>query len=74
LGSLDTIEAMAEPTVTDIPELTLAYVEAVGGLTGAGAAFDELDQCLGGFKGWSQEVRRASLMVSDIRASCEAGC
>jgi hypothetical protein len=27
-----------------------------------------------GFKGSSQEVRRASLMVSDIRESCEDGC
>ena len=51
MASLDTIEAMAELTVTDIPELTLAYVEAVGGLTGAGAAFDELERRLSTLRG-----------------------
>jgi DNA gyrase inhibitor GyrI len=34
---------MAGPILTDVPELTLACVEAVGGFTGAGAAFDQLE-------------------------------
>jgi hypothetical protein len=42
---------MAEPTVTDIPELTLAYVEAVGGLSGAGTAFDELERRMSTLRG-----------------------
>jgi DNA gyrase inhibitor GyrI len=45
------MEAMAGPTLTDVPELTLAYVEAVGGLTGAGAAFDQLERRMSTLRG-----------------------
>jgi hypothetical protein len=42
---------MAGPTLTDIPELTLAYVEAIGGFTGAGAAFDRLERRMSTLRG-----------------------
>jgi hypothetical protein len=40
---LDTIADVARPTVTNLPELAFAYVEAIDGFAGAGAAFDQLE-------------------------------
>jgi hypothetical protein len=42
---------VAVPTLTDVPELTLACVEAVGGLPGAGAAFDQLEHRMSTLRG-----------------------
>jgi hypothetical protein len=40
---LGTIAGVARPTVTNLHELAFAYVKAVDGFAGAGAAFDQLE-------------------------------
>ena len=50
-GPLGTIGGMAGPILIDVPELTLAYVEAVGGFTGAGTAFDQLERRMSTLRG-----------------------
>jgi DNA gyrase inhibitor GyrI len=48
---LATIGDMAGPTLIDVPELTLAYVQAVGGLSGARAAFEQLERRMSTLRG-----------------------
>jgi hypothetical protein len=43
LCQLDTIAEVTRPTLTDLPQLAFAYVEAVNGFAGATAAFDQLE-------------------------------
>lgn len=40
---LGMVDGVAGPSVTHLPDQTFAYVEAVDGFTGAGAAFDRLE-------------------------------